>query len=348
MAWKNTSRALKLIPVLIVKVLRLPPRWFPKGMQKFLLHWDTSQIWVHVKTLGTRIYMDQPCEYKVTSTEARAEVADEYKLSPKELEDFFHKGYSEAYTVVSEEEMAHYQREIETLLETESKTFGMKTVRDRHLDSAFLLGLFKHPAITERLAQFLGPDILIWRSQVFNQEAGATPITWHQASTYMIENLRRPVLKPRDRNDLFQLTVWIAVDDANMENGCVRFIPGTHDRIRTIDLTGKTKFYNAAFDMGIDDNVEAEYRPLRPGQFIIFSERVIHGNNGNRSQNRRMGINFRAITTDTLVYEGVTKHKAMHFKKSWDLENWGVLTLRGEDKHKLNRTVEPPRESVTT
>ncbi|HMQ59806.1 MAG TPA: phytanoyl-CoA dioxygenase family protein [Flavilitoribacter sp.] len=292
--------------------------------------------------------MDQPCRFRFKSTEPKTIVEGEYKMSREELEEFYRKGYSRPYTAVSEEEMKEFEKEIVTQLAQESKAFGINTVRDRHLDAPFLLNLFRHPAITERLAQLLGPDLLIWRSQVFNQEAGAPPITWHQASTYMLEDFKRPILKPRNKNELFQLTVWIAVDNATVENGCIRFIPGTHDRIRKIHIGGKNKFYQAAFHLDVGENPEMEYRPLRPGQFVIFSERTIHGNAGNRTDSRRMGINFRAITTDTSVYSGVDKHYAQHLKTTWDLKNWGVIQLRGKDEYKLSKTFEAPQETLTS
>lgn len=298
-------------------------------------------LWTFISSLGTKAYMDQPCSYKQVTDQPKAQVDEAYKLTPEQIESFHKNGFLGPLTAVSEAEMAIFQNRLESELEMESKAFGMKTVRDRHLDAPFIFDLFSQPAITEVLAQLLGPDLLMWRSQVFNQMPGAPPITWHQASTYMLEDYKQPILNPKNRNDLFQLTVWIAVDDANMGNGCMQFIPGTHDEICKVRLQTDNQFYKAKFEMDREINPDdAVAMPLKPGQFVVFSERCIHGNPGNRSENRRMGINFRAITTSTSVYSGQDKHYATHLDTSWDLKNWGVVTLRGEDKHQLSKRID--------
>ena len=43
------------------------------------------------------------------------------------------------------------------------------------------------PAITERLAQILGPDLNVWRTQMFHKPPKAPAIQFHQASTFMVE-----------------------------------------------------------------------------------------------------------------------------------------------------------------
>lgn len=324
--------------VLLTKMLFLPSSWFSPRVQQVKNNWTKGMLWTFISSLGTKAYMDQPCRYKKVTNQPKAQVDERYRLSPEQIESFHKNGFLGPLTAVSEAEMAIFQNRLESELEMESKAFGIKTVRDRHLDAPFIFDLFSQPAITEVLAQLLGPDLLMWRSQVFNQLPGAPPITWHQASTYMLEDYKRPILNPDDRNDLFQLTVWIAVDDANLGNGCMQFIPGTHDKIRKVKLRTDNQFYRAKFEMDEKINPDdAVAMPLRPGQFVVFSERCIHGNPGNRSANRRMGINFRAITTSTSVYAGQEKHYATHLDTSWDLKNWGVVSLRGEDKYRLSK-----------
>lgn len=44
--------------------------------------------------------------------------------------------------------------------------------------------------------------------------------------------------------------------------------------------------------------------PVRKGQFIIFTERTMHGSSANRSSRRRLAINGRVTRADTLIYPG--------------------------------------------
>ena len=331
--------------LLAAKILRIPPSLFPKKMQRVLETWTVPMLWMFVKSMGTRLYMDQPCWFKATSFESKCEVDEPYRLTSNQLRNFYEDGFIGPLTAMPEEEMVALRDELMAELGRESKVFGSKTVRDRHLDSPAIMGLFERPAIKEALAQLLGPDILIWRSQFFNQEPGAPPIAWHQASTYMVEDYKRPILEPENTSELFQLTVWIALDEANVENGCVHFVRGTHDSIRTIRVGGKDKFYNLNYQIEFEpDPKDIVPMELKPGQFVIFSERCVHGSPGNRSADkRRCGINFRAITPTTRVYRGQDSHYAMHLNEKWDLKNWGVVVLRGEDRVGHNKIFRLPQ-----
>ena len=238
--------------IMILKILRLPSSWFSPKTRKIKDNWTLSMLWAFVSSLGKKAFMDQPCTYKVATDESKALVEPQYQLSPEQIIEFHEKGFLGPLDAIPESEMAIFRQQIEKELELESKAFGIKSVRDRHIDAPFIQDLFSHKNITEVLAQLLGPDILLWRSQVFNQMPGAPPIVWHQSSTYMHEDYKQPILKPQNINELFQLTVWVAVDNATEENGCLQFIPGSHDKIRKVKMNGKNSFYKARFDMDMD------------------------------------------------------------------------------------------------
>ena len=85
---------------------------------------------------------------------------------------------------------------------------------------AFDLSFLNHariPEVLDMVEQILGPDFALWNSSFFAKPAvngQATP--WHQDGEYW-------PIRP-----LATCTVWIAVDDATRENGCLRFIRGSH------------------------------------------------------------------------------------------------------------------------
>jgi non-heme Fe2+,alpha-ketoglutarate-dependent halogenase len=342
---KSSSSIAKLVTILfmsfalLVKLLRLPSKWFSDRMNRIVKNWSYRMLWTYISSYGTRAYLDQPCEYKIVTDKPKTKVGGAYKLPPKEIESFHKNGFLGPLTVLSEAGMAIFRKKLEDELNIDSKAFGFKTVRDRHLDAPFIMELFKRPEITEVLAQLLGPDILLWRSHVFNKPPGAASIPWHQASTYMLEDYKKPILETPDKNELFQLTVWIAVDEATIENGCIEFIPGSHSEMRKITIGKGDKFYASQFDMDINLNdIKPVPMPLKPGQFVVFSERCVHGSKANKTNNRRMGINFRAITPETSAYKDQSEHYAAHHQLTWDLKNWHMVTLRGEDKLKLSKT----------
>ena len=71
--------------------------------------------------------------------------------------------------------------------------------------------------ILDRVSDLIGPDIILWSSGVFCKppDVGLT-VPWHQDGQYW-------PIRP-----LATCSVWIAVDDALPENGCMRYIPGSH------------------------------------------------------------------------------------------------------------------------
>jgi len=325
--------------VLVVKFLRLPLSWFSERTKRIIQNWTYGMLWAYISSFATRAYLDQPCKYKIITDQPKTIVETDYQLSAEQIKSFHKNGFLGPLTVLSEEEMSVFRKKLENELNIDSKAFGFKTVRDRHLDAPFILNLFKKPEITEVLAQLLGPDILLWRSHVFNKPPGAASIPWHQASTYMLEDYKRPILETPNKNILFQLTVWIAVDEATSENGCMEFIPGRHAKMRKVTIGKGDKFYSSQFDMDVDlDKEKPVSMPLKPGQFVVFSERCVHGSQANNTNTRRMGINFRAITPETSAYKGQSEHYAAHHQLTWDLKNWHMTTLRGEDRLKLSKT----------
>jgi non-heme Fe2+,alpha-ketoglutarate-dependent halogenase len=200
----------------------------------------------------------------------------------------------------------------------------------------------KHPAITERLAQLLGPDLLVWRTQMFHKPPKAPAIQFHQASTFMVEDYLDPALHPANRNEIFQLTVWVAVDDATYENGCLDFVRGSHTNINTIKFGGEEGFYNAQFSLEFDRDPKRIVRvPCKSGQFIIFTERCIHGSAANTTDRHRLAFNLRAIPTNVAVYPKKEKYRSVYNGGKYYLTNWGVALLRGEDRYRLSRTRQP-------
>ena len=73
------------------------------------------------------------------------------------------------------------------------------------------------PEILDMVEQLIGGDFILWGMTIFGKPAivgKATP--WHQDGDYY------PI------EPLETLTVWISLDGSTPEQGCMRFIPGSH------------------------------------------------------------------------------------------------------------------------
>jgi phytanoyl-CoA hydroxylase len=98
------------------------------------------------------------------------------------------------------------------------------------------------------------------------------------------------------------VTVWMALDDCAEDNGCLMFVPGSHNEPKLRPhrpLHGDRDASHtlvADVDPKIDHIVSA---PIRRGDALCFSERVLHGSGGNTSDRWRRAyvVAFRTRAT---------------------------------------------------
>jgi ectoine hydroxylase-related dioxygenase (phytanoyl-CoA dioxygenase family) len=85
-------------------------------------------------------------------------------------------------------------------------------------DDLFLAHLV-HPEITASIAQLTGAEtIRVWHDQIqYKPPITGSATDWHQ------DYPAWPILDPADL-----ISCWVALDDATLENGCMRMVPGSH------------------------------------------------------------------------------------------------------------------------
>jgi len=344
--WQRIPLMVGVSLLLVYKFLHLPRFILPRDIKAIVTNWDYEMFTMLLKSRFTKAYIDQPCYFRMPETiEPKADVASEFRLSRHELRSFYEDGYAGPFDAFSREQMQDFKQELLAAEETVSETYNFVTPRDRHFEMPRLWNYLKSPAITDRVAQILGPDLLTWRSQIFYKGPHAPTIQWHQASTFMVEDYQDPAIFPSDRSETFQLTVWVAVDDATHENGCVRFARGTHDTIKPIKFGGEEGFYNAAYSLEFEEEKQDIVEiPVRAGQFIIFTERCVHGSGPNTTDQYRLAFNMRVIPTSVPVYTNKKYYRSVYNGGKYHLDKWGVALIRGEDRHQLSRTI--PAESL--
>jgi phytanoyl-CoA hydroxylase len=84
------------------------------------------------------------------------------------------------------------------------------------------------------------------------------------------------------------LGVWIALDRATVENGCMQIAPGSH-------RAGPAPHYHVRDCQLVDQTgraAGAEVVPLEPGGALLFSALLHHGTPPNRSPDRRRALQF--------------------------------------------------------
>lgn len=138
------------------------------------------------------------------------------------------------------------------------------------------------PAIVDRVQSVLGPDIILWGSQVFCKPAGTgLEVPWHQDGEYW-------PIRP-----LATCSAWIALDDVDVENGAMRYIPGSHREQRLFPHARSERAdlaLNEVLDPRHVDESLARYDTLRAGELSLHDVYLVHGSAANRSNRRRAGF----------------------------------------------------------
>ncbi len=204
-----------------------------------------------------------------------------------------------------------------------NNVINLETPRDHHLFHKPIAKLFQHPNLIQKLNQIAGENLLLWYTNIFCKMPGQGEIKWHQAKEFYTSSdidFEKKTLVYSQDEDPINLTVWVALEDADLENGCMRFANGSHQQIFKI-LKGsvpasegvfagisahktvwqKEQQYSLSYEFNEND-WEVEAVPVKAGQAIIFTESTMHCSLPNQSNRRRLAIIGRYVRPSTQVY----------------------------------------------
>jgi len=157
-----------------------------------------------------------------------------------------------------------------------------------HLYLTWLNDLIRHPRILDTVEDILGPDLLCWSTSFFIKEASDPGfVSWHQDATYW--GLSSPDV----------MTVWLAFTPANLLNGCMKFMPGSHlVQLEHKDTFDKNNLLSRGQEIAVKvDESKGVDAILKPGQASLHHVLLAHGSAPNKSNDRRIGFAVRYIPT---------------------------------------------------
>ena len=254
---------------------------------------------------------------RTPSLRIRAVATHDRTLSREQVERYHGDGYLGPFTLCSPAEMAAIRERIDNEVIGTWNEWPGAQYQTRHLDCRVVYELCAHAAILDRVACILGPDLVLWQSNFFMKEPGEKEYPWHQDANYW------PIEPP------INVSAWIAIDPATVENGCVQVIPGSHRKhVPHIPADAAHQFPEQA-DPEFVDADKAVYMELEAGQFFLFSERMLHHSDANRSDRPRTGLAVRLTVPIVRCYH---EHP--------------MIVVRGSDRMGFNRMAEPPAQAT--
>lgn len=89
------------------------------------------------------------------------------------------------------------------------------------------------------------------------------------------------------------VTMWLALDPVDEENGCVRYIPGSHRRgVREHSRTKTLGFSQGICDYGAADRAAEVPMRAQPGDLLVHHGLTIHRADANASERPRRALGF--------------------------------------------------------
>ena len=230
------------------------------------------------------------------------------------LSSYEAKGYHFPLRVFSEAQTQQYRT---TLEEIESSYKGDENLKlaigQANSLLPFVDEITRSEAVLNPVMEILGPNILVWNSSFFIKEANTKDfISWHQDLTYW------------GLTDSHEVTAWIALSEASIQSGCMKFIPGSHTGciVEHKDTFHENNLLSRGQELAVEVNeADAVNVVLQPGEMSLHHGQVFHSSNFNQSADRRIGLAIRYITpdmkqtiaekTDAVLVAGVDNHN--HF-----------------------------------
>lgn len=197
-------------------------------------------------------------------------------------------------------------------------TFTGQSWRDR------LTGYFElmsNPKVLDVVESLIGPEI--FANPVYNvrpkvPRVAAGEVPWHQDKSYWPGARSNPVI-----------TVWVAVVDATVENGCLRVIPRTHhEAVAGFHLETYSGTAYRELDDAAVGRLKARARPVPvgAGAAIIFNDRFIHSSGANASAHIRWSVDLRYQPADQdpmpQYGAGFLARSRAHPERVASLEDW--------------------------
>ena len=192
----------------------------------------------------------------------------------------------------------------------------------------------RHPGVVDVVSQIAGAHLPKWdgatkcmQSMLFFKPPGLQGQAWHQDERF---------IPTRDRS---LVGAWIALDDADTDNGCLWVLPGSHRTGRlwpTRDHGRPDEFDPTDESFGFDESGAIPVE-VGAGAVVFFNGYLLHRSLKNRSERRRMAL-------------------VNHYMNAWSPLPWmvsqgidvgthnvrSVVQTSGDDPYAWDPIVDPP------
>ena len=244
-------------------------------------------------------------------------------LNAKQLKDYEVQGFVAPVDILTAEEAKKIKEEIEYIEKKwphELVGLGRNNV---HYISPVFAEVCHNSKILDVVESIIGKDILVGGTTLFIKDPDEKGfVSWHQDAKYI-------GFEPYN-----WVTAWLAITDANDENGCMRMWSGSHkekikDHKDTYNKDNLLTRGQTVQNVPIEKTIP---NILKAGQLSLHHPMIVHGSGPNKSNQRRIGFVIQS-------YIGTNVDQV--------LGKIFVQQARGEDKFKYHEHTKRPVELMS-
>ncbi len=172
-------------------------------------------------------------------------------------------------------------------------TLAYRKIQDLEFDPVFLRyaqqPLFEH--ICERVYG-KGHPVACFRAMFMNKPAGlGTPLQWHQDRWTDLD--RDP-----------QITIWLALNDSTIANGCVKIVPRSHHTL--LNPEAGSGFLTQEMMDKLAEEHTPQFLELKAGEAVLLHNWMLHSSEDNQSEIPRRAFSVCYMDANTVSERGDT------------------------------------------
>jgi len=206
-------------------------------------------------------------------------------LTTGQIADFNEQGFVRPISIFSSAEIEEIRSGFDLLLAQVTATGGNSySISSAHLKYGLVYDILSDRRIVDCVSDLLGENVIGWGSHFFcKMPHDGKAVAWHQDASYWPLSPSKAV------------TAWLAIDDADRENACMKFIAGSH-HVGHLTYRESSPDEHNVLNQTVENPEQygkVVYDELQAGQISLHSDLLLHGSEANTSARRRCGLTLR-------------------------------------------------------
>ena len=223
---------------------------------------------------------------------------DRLRLSENQIQFYRENGYLAGVRLLNDEQVEALSAEVDDL--TNPNHYGRELFYEYNSNEStdpntilfHALGAWRitpglhdvlwNPAFVMAASQLLEAPVRFWHDQIFYKPARhGGVVAWHQDYSYWTRT-----------TPMAHLSCWIGLDDSTIDNGCVHYVPRSHEW-NLLAITGLADDMNAIKNV-LSEKQKSDFKPvpieLKRGEASFHHPLMVHGSYENKTERPRRAV----------------------------------------------------------